>query len=43
MSKLVKGVNDLLTVNPDIADEWDQEKNGERRPDEVLPEIEASL
>lgn len=37
MSKLVKGVNDLLTVNPGIADEWDQEKNVERRPDEVLP------
>ena len=37
MSKFVKGVNDLLTVNPILADEWDYEKNGERKPDEILP------
>ena len=32
---LVKGVNDLLTTNPEIAEEWDYEKN-KVRPDEVM-------
>lgn len=32
---LVKGVNDLLTTNPEIAKEWDYEKN-KVKPDEVM-------
>ena len=32
---LEKGVNDLLTTNPEIAKEWDYEKNKEK-PDEVM-------
>lgn len=32
---LVKGVNDLLTTNPEIAKEWDYEKN-KVGPDEVM-------
>ena len=32
---LVKGVNDLLTTHPEIAKEWDYEKN-EEKPDEVM-------
>lgn len=33
--KVLKGFNDLMTVSPDIAAEWDQEKNGHLRPDMV--------
>jgi hypothetical protein len=32
--KLVKGCNDLLTVLPDIAAEWDYNKNGGLRPED---------
>ena len=32
---LKKGVNDLLTTNPEIAKEWDYKKNKEK-PDEVM-------
>ena len=32
---LVKGINDLATTNPEIAKEWDYEKN-EEKPDEVM-------
>ena len=32
---LVTGVNDLLTVNPAVASEWDTVKNGPMRPDSV--------
>lgn len=31
------GVNDLETTHPDIAEEWDYEKNGELRPNLVKP------
>lgn len=33
----VKGVNDLLTVNPDLSEEWNYEKNDELTPSDVLP------
>ena len=33
--KLVKGVNDLVTVNPTLAEEWNYEKNGTLSPDQV--------
>jgi len=32
---VVKGINDLLTLNPDLAKEWDPIKNGNWRPDSV--------
>jgi len=34
-NKLVPGVNDLLTINPGLAAEWDYKKNGDMRPDTV--------
>ena len=33
--KLVKGVNDLATVNPTLAEEWNYEKNSSFTPDQV--------
>ncbi|MDH6292503.1 zinc-ribbon domain-containing protein, partial [Rhodococcus opacus] len=35
-NKVLAGFNDLLSQFPDIAEEWDYEKNGALRPDEVL-------
>ncbi|SCX09669.1 Probable Zinc-ribbon domain-containing protein [Lachnospiraceae bacterium YSD2013] len=32
-----KGVNDLKTVNPSLAAEWDYEKNQGKRPEDFLP------
>lgn len=37
MSKLIKGVNDLKTLNPELAMEWDAEKNTDRNPEDVMP------
>ena len=34
--KVKKGFNDLATVSPDIAKEWDYEKNSPLKPDEVV-------
>lgn len=34
---LVSGVNDLMTVNPKLAQEWDFENNRELKPSDVLP------
>ena len=34
--KLMPGINDLLTIAPKIASEWDYEGNGDLRPDNVL-------
>ena len=33
--QLLKGYNDLVTVNPELAKEWNYPKNGELRPDMV--------
>ena len=33
--KLTKGLNDLSTVNPDLAKEWDYEVNGDLKPTDV--------
>lgn len=30
-----RGVNDLLSVRPEIAEEWDYEKNGDLKPEEI--------
>ena len=35
--KLLVGFNDLATVNPALAREWDYEKNGDLKPSDVLP------
>lgn len=35
--KALEGFNDLATVNPDLAKEWDYIKNGNLKPTEVLP------
>ena len=35
MAKLIVGVNDLLTTNPEIAKEWDYDKNASLRPSDV--------
>lgn len=35
--KVLKGINDLQTVNPDLASEWDCEKNNPLKPIDVLP------
>ena len=32
----VKGINDLATTHPDIAAEWDYERNGELKPTDVV-------
>ena len=34
--KVLKGYNDLLTINPKIASEWNYEKNGDLKPDEIV-------
>lgn len=34
--KLLKGYNDLLTVQPDIAKDWHPTKNGDKTPSDVL-------
>lgn len=34
---LVTGVNDLMTVNPKLANEWDYDLNGELTPSMILP------
>ncbi len=33
---LIKGVNDLVTTMPDIAAQWDYEKNGDLKPEDVM-------
>ena len=35
MGKLTIGINDLQTVNPTLAKEWDFDKNGELTPSEI--------
>ncbi|SDB12751.1 zinc-ribbon domain-containing protein [Butyrivibrio sp. INlla16] len=37
MSKLIQGVNDLKTLDPVLASEWDYEKNDGLTPDMVMP------
>lgn len=34
--KVLPGTNDLLTLNPGLAEEWDYEKNGDLKPSDVL-------
>lgn len=41
--KLVKGTNDLATVNPTLAEEWNYEKNGTLTPDQVTAGSEKKV
>lgn len=33
----IKGENDLLTLNPELAAEWDYDRNGSLKPEDVMP------
>ncbi len=35
--KTIKGYNDLVTINPRLASEWNYEKNGDLKPEDVMP------
>lgn len=35
--RAILGVNDLKTLKPKIAEQWDYEKNGDKLPEEYLP------
>ncbi|MEE0839988.1 MAG: zinc-ribbon domain-containing protein, partial [Acutalibacteraceae bacterium] len=35
--KILKGYNDLLTINPTLAKEWNHEKNDKLTPSDVMP------
>ena len=35
MVKLIKGVNDLATLRPDLAAQWHPTKNGDLKPTDV--------
>ena len=37
MAKLIPGENDLATCFPDVAEEWNTQKNGGLRPSQILP------
>ena len=37
MSKLISGVNDLVTLYPDVAKEWNYTKNGNLDPHKLFP------
>lgn len=39
----IKGETDLQTVNPDLAKEWNFEKNGDLTPADVLPNSEKKV
>ena len=41
--KLLVGFNDLSTLYPDLAKEWDYEKNGNLRPTDIIPKIKKKV
>ena len=41
--KPIPGVNDLATLYPEIAAEWDYEKNGDLKPSDILPGSEKTI
>jgi len=41
--KVLKGFNDLLSVDPSLCEEWDYEKNAPLRPDEVTKNSPAKV
>ena len=34
--KILKGLNDLSTINPNLASEWNYEKNGDLKPEDFM-------
>ena len=40
---IVRGVNDLATVSQDLAKEWNYEKNGSLRPEDVAPHSDKKV
>lgn len=43
MARLVIGLNDLATVNPDLASEWNFEKNGMLKPTDLTPNSQKTV
>ncbi len=41
--KVLVGYNDLATINPELAAEWNYEKNGDLNPEDVLPSIAKKI
>ena len=41
--KALPGYNDLATMNPELAKEWNYAKNGDLRPDQVVPGSEKKV
>lgn len=41
--RVLAGYNDLATMNPDLVKEWNYEKNGDLKPNEVLPGSEKKV
>lgn len=41
--RVLKGFNDLATLYPEIAAEWDYEKNGELLPDQITAAVKAKM
>ena len=41
--RVLSGFNDLATMYPSLADEWNYERNGDLRPDQVLPGSEKKV
>ena len=41
--RVLKGYNDLLTLRPEIAAEWNYEKNGDLKPDQVTAKSEKRV
>ncbi|WP_270548851.1 zinc-ribbon domain-containing protein [Bifidobacterium bifidum] len=35
--KVLQGFNDLATINPELASQWDSERNGDLKPADVMP------
>ena len=35
--RLIQGINDLQTLNPILAEEWNYERNGELTPADIMP------
>lgn len=40
---LIRGINDLQTVNPELAMEWDHEKNKGLTPEDVMPRSDRKV
>ena len=41
--KLIVGKNDLATLNPALASEWNYERNGQLQPCDVMPHTDAKV